>query len=225
MIDGPAAILEAWMMGQAGGGAIADVLFGVANPSGKLAETFPLRLADTPAYTSYPGDCRVARYGEGIFIGYRHYDAKEQPVLFPFGHGLSYTQFRYRDVQVPAEVRAGDSLTVSVEVENAGSVAGEEVVEVYAAAVGAPAPVPIRSLEGFRRVLLAPGERRRETFVLAPRALSLVEADGRRSVTPGSYDVSVGGKQPGLAGAADAATTDVLTARVMVTGRRFELPR
>jgi beta-glucosidase len=94
-IDGAAAVLEAWMMGQAGGGAIADVLFGVVNPSGKLAETFPLRLADTPAYLNWPGERGKVRYGEGLFIGYRYYDAKEQPVLFPFGYGLSYTTFAY----------------------------------------------------------------------------------------------------------------------------------
>ena len=94
-IDGAAAVLEAWMMGQAGGGAIADILFGVVNPSGKLAETFPLKLTDTPAYINYPGENGKVRYGEGIFIGYRYYDAREQPVLFPFGHGKSYTTFAY----------------------------------------------------------------------------------------------------------------------------------
>jgi beta-glucosidase len=90
-IEGTAAVLEAWMMGQAGGGAIADILFGRTNPSGKLTETFPLKLSDTPAYINYPGGNGSVSYGEGLFIGYRYYDAKEQPVLFPFGHGLSYT--------------------------------------------------------------------------------------------------------------------------------------
>ena len=92
------AVLEAWMMGQAGGGAIADVLFGVVNPSGKLAETFPLKLTDTPAQLNFPGGHGEVRYGEGIFIGYRYYDAKEMPVLFPFGYGLSYTTFAYSNV-------------------------------------------------------------------------------------------------------------------------------
>ncbi len=96
-IDGTAAVLEAWMMGQAGGGAIADVLYGKVNPSGKLAETFPLKLVDTPAYINYPGENGAVRYGEGIFIGYRYYDAKEMPVLFPFGYGLSYTTFDYNN--------------------------------------------------------------------------------------------------------------------------------
>ena len=98
-IAGPAAVLEAWMMGQAGGGAIADVLFGKVNPSGKLAETFPLRLVDVPAHINFPGGAGQVRYGEGIFIGYRYYDAKEQPVAFPFGYGLSYTSFAYSNPQ------------------------------------------------------------------------------------------------------------------------------
>ncbi len=115
-LDGAAAVLEAWMMGQAGGGAIADILFGAANPSGKLAETFPLRLSDTPAYLNYPGEADVARYGEGIFIGYRYYDARQQPVLFPFGHGLSYTTFAYQNPRVSGSAfRDVDGLTVSVE--------------------------------------------------------------------------------------------------------------
>ena len=92
-IDDVAAVLEAWMMGQAGGGAIADILFGKVNPSGKLAETFPIKTADTPAHINWPGEAGVVRYGEGLFIGYRYYDAKDMPVLFPFGYGLSYTDF------------------------------------------------------------------------------------------------------------------------------------
>ncbi len=226
------ALLEAWYPGQDGGTAIADVLFGDADPAGRLPVTFYRSVEQLPPFTDYRMEGRTYRYFTG-------------EVLFPFGHGLSYTRFRYHDLRVagvaaapsassvPAapsgsiapSVQAGDSLRLGVEVENAGSVAGEEVVEVYVGAVGAPQPSPIRSLVGFRRISLAPGERRRESFVLPPRALSLVEADGRRSVTPGFYDVSVGGKQPGFRGAADAATTEVLTARIQVTGARVELAR
>ena len=101
-IDDVAAVLESWMMGQAGGAAIADVLFGRVNPSGKLAETFPLKLADTPAHINWPGGAGEVRYGEGLFIGYRYYDAKEMPVLFPFGYGLSYTTFEYSNPKVSA---------------------------------------------------------------------------------------------------------------------------
>ena len=101
-IDGPAAVLESWLSGQAAGGAVADILFGVVNPSGKLAETFPLRIEDTPAFASWPGDRDHARYGEGPFIGYRWYDTRRIPVLFPFGHGLSYTTFRFSDARPSA---------------------------------------------------------------------------------------------------------------------------
>src|SRR5512139_2346133 len=101
-IDDVAAILESWMMGQAGGAAIADVLFGKVNPCGKLAETFPLKLADTPAHLNWPGGAGEVHYGEGLFIGYRYYDAKQMPVLFPFGHGLSYTTFAFNNPKVSA---------------------------------------------------------------------------------------------------------------------------
>jgi beta-glucosidase len=118
-------------MGQAGGGAIADVLFGLVNPCGKLAETFPCKVADTPAYLNFPGDTEV-RYGEGLFIGYRYYEAKDVPVLFPFGHGLSYTTFEYSNLQVSAtEFNDQDGLTVSVDVSNTGTVAGKEIVQLY----------------------------------------------------------------------------------------------
>jgi beta-glucosidase len=206
------ALLEAWYPGQAGGDAIADVLFGDADPAGRLPVTFYRSVDQLPPFTDYWMEGRTYRWFRG--------DA-----LFPFGHGLSYTRFRYRDLRAPARVRAGDPVRVSVEVENAGSVAGEEVVQIYVSAVGAPPPAPVRTLAGFRRILLQPRERRRETFTLAPRALSLVDGDGRRFVTPGPYDLSVGGKQPGFTGQADAATTAVLTARLAVTGGRAEVPR
>ena len=131
-IDGAAAVLQAWMMGQAGGGAIAGVLFGAVNPSGKLTETFPLRLVDTPSHLSFPGGHGEVRYGEDIFIGYRYYDAREVPVLFPFGHGLSYTQFAYSNLRASATTfKDADGLTVSVDVTNTGAVAGQEIVQIY----------------------------------------------------------------------------------------------
>ena len=103
-IDDVAAVLEGWMMGQAGGGAIADILFGKVNPSAKLAETFPANLEDTPAYVNWPGDAGMVRYGEGLFIGYRYYDKKNMPVQFPFGYGLSYTTFEYSNPTVSANI-------------------------------------------------------------------------------------------------------------------------
>ncbi len=120
------------MMGQAGGGAVADLLYGKVNPSGKLSETFPLKLADTPAYLNFPGDNGEVRYGEGVFIGYRYYDAKGMPVLFPFGYGGSYTTFAYSSPRVSAtHFKDVEGLTVSVDVTNTGKVAGKEVVQLY----------------------------------------------------------------------------------------------
>ena len=151
-IDGPAAVLEAWMMGQAGGGAIADVLFGVVNPSGKLAETFPLKLADTPAHINFPGGAGQVRYGEGIFIGYRYYDAKEMPVAFPFGYGLSYTSFAYSNPRLSAATFDDvDGLTVSVDVTNTGAVAGKEIVQVYVHDRQVRAGAAAEGAEGLRQ--------------------------------------------------------------------------
>jgi len=206
------AIVEAWYPGQAAGTAIADVLFGDHNPAGRLPVTFYKSVYQLPAFTDYRMAGRTYRYFTG------------EP-LFPFGYGLSYTRFAYRDLQVPASVRAGDSVQVSAEVENAGSVVGEEVVEVYVSNKSATIPVPIRALAGIERISLSPGERRRVTFTLTPRQLSLIDAAGQRVVEPGDYEISVGGKQPGFTGLADAATTGVVIGRLSVTGERFPIPR
>ncbi len=197
-IDGAAAVLEAWMMGQAGGGAMADILFGVTNPSGKLAETFPLRLADTPAYLNYPGEAGQVRYGEGVFIGYRTYDAREQPVLFPFGHGLSYTTFAYSAPQVSsATFRDVDGVAVSVDVTNTGAVAGKEIVQVYLSKAAPEPGDPRYTLVGFRRVPLAPGETLAVEFVLTAEELGTVDDDGVTAVRPGAYRLLAGGSSPG----------------------------
>jgi beta-glucosidase len=202
------AIVEAWYPGQAAGTAIADVLFGDYNPAGRLPVTFYRSVDQLPAFTDYRMAGRTYRYFRG-------------EALFPFGYGLSYTRFRYRDLRLAPEVRAGDSAEVSVEVENAGGVAGDEVVELYVTALDGDARSPIRSLEGFTRVSLASGERRRVALALTPRALALVDAAGRRAVEPGRYEVSVGGRQPGASAAADSASQDVLRARFSIVGARY----
>ncbi|MCB0137242.1 MAG: glycoside hydrolase family 3 C-terminal domain-containing protein, partial [Caldilineaceae bacterium] len=172
-IDGVAAVLEAWMMGQAGGGAIADVLFGAVNPSGKLAESFPLKLADTPAHINFPGDDGQVRYGEGLFIGYRYYDARQMPVLFPFGYGLSYTTFAYSNATVSAATfRDVDGVTVSVDVTNTGSVAGKEVVQLYVHDRKSKLVRPFKELKGFAKVDLEPGETKRVDIALDFRAFA-----------------------------------------------------
>jgi beta-glucosidase len=192
-IDGAAAVLEAWMMGQAGGGAIADVLFGVVNPSGKLAETFPLRLADTPAYLNYPGGHGQVRYGEGLYIGYRYYDARDVPVLFPFGHGLSYTTFAYSNLRLSADGTDAGGVTVSVDVTNSGPVAGKEVVQVYVRDREARLARPPKELKGFAKLDLLPGQTATATVHLDFRAFAYFHPGYGRWITDdGEYDILVG---------------------------------
>ena len=149
------AILEGWLGGQAGGSATADLLFGIANPSGRLTETIPLRLEDTPAYLDFPGEAGHVNYGEGLFVGYRHYDARKMAVSFPFGHGLSYTSFEYSDLRIN-ERDGGATLTLTV--RNSGSRAGREVVQAYMQAPGSRVQRPERELKGFATIELQPGE-------------------------------------------------------------------
>lgn len=193
-IDQVPAVLEAWMMGQAGGGAIADVLFGQVNPSGKLAETFPLRLADTPAYLNFPGENGVVRYGEGLFIGYRYYDARQQAVLFPFGYGLSYTTFAYSRLRVSAEkFNATDGLQVSVDVTNTGEMAGKEIVQLYVHDQESRLVRPEKELKGFAKVTLAPGETQTVTLELDARAFAYYDPAYKQWITEsGAFDILVG---------------------------------
>ena len=193
-IDGVAAVLEAWMMGQAGGGAIADVLFGVVNPSGKLAESFPLKLADTPAHINFPGDDGQVRYGEGLFIGYRYYDARQMPVLFPFGYGLSYTTFAYSNATVSAATfRDVDGVTVSVDVTNTGSVAGKEVVQLYVHDRKSKLVRPFKELKGFAKVDLEPGETKRVDIALDFRAFAYYHPGYAQWITEdGDFDLLIG---------------------------------
>jgi beta-glucosidase len=171
------AIVEAWYPGQAGGDALADVLFGDYNPAGRLPVTFYQSAAQLPAFTDYSMKGRTYRYFTG------------EP-LWPFGFGLSYTTFVYGKPVAPAEVKTGGEARVEVEVRNSGAVAGEEVVELYVKGAGP------RELAGFQRVSLRPGEKRTVAFTLAPRQLAAVRADGRRISAPGAVTVWVGGAQP-----------------------------
>jgi beta-glucosidase len=185
-----AAILESWLLGQAGGGAIADLLVGRANPSGRLAETIPLRLQDNPSYLDFPGELGVVRYGEGVFVGYRGYDAREQEVSYPFGHGLSYTTFGYSDLDVALDERGG---TLSVTVTNTGSRAGKEVVQVYVSPPRSTVARPVRELKAFAKVALEPGESRRLTLSLTRRDLSYFHPrQGRWVLEGGEFGIAVG---------------------------------
>jgi len=206
------AIVEAWYPGQAGGTAVADVLFGTTNPGGRLPVTFYRSVDQLPPFGDYAMRGRTYRYFTGS-------------VLYPFGHGLSYTTFAYGAVGVSPRAAVGTAVPVSVEVRNTGTRAGEEVVQLYVSFPGAVVDAPIRTLRGLVRVALGPGERQTVRFTLDERAFSLVGANGQRRVVPGRYGISVGGKQPGQAGSADAATTQVVTADLELTGGAKTLPR
>ncbi|MDT9682848.1 glycoside hydrolase family 3 C-terminal domain-containing protein [Streptomyces sp. TRM76323] len=187
------ALVEGWLLGQAGGGALARVLFGAVNPSGKLAETVPLRLEDSPSHLSFPGEEGRVRYGEGVFVGYRGYDARRCEVAFPFGHGLSYTTFAYSGMRVDRR-EDGAAFTVAVTVTNTGGRAGREVVQVYSGGPAASAVArPPRELRGFASVSLSPGESREVVVELAREDLAYYsEREGRWRVEEGDYRIDVG---------------------------------
>lgn len=192
--DKVAAILLAYYPGQENGNAVARVLFGKVNPSGKLPVTFPRRLQDSPAYLNrpYPG-CREVNYGEGIFVGYRYFDYAQVEPLFPFGHGLSYTTFQYSDLRIPKRVKKGQPVIVSLKVKNTGSVAGKEVVQLYVADEVASLPRPPKELKAFAKVELKPGQSKEVTFTLDERALSFYDPyRGAWIAEKGKFDVLIG---------------------------------
>jgi beta-glucosidase len=209
------AVLEAYMMGQAGGAAIADVLYGKVNPSGKLAETFPQKLADTPAYINWPGGAGQVRYGEGLFIGYRYYDVKDIPVLFPFGYGLSYTTFGYSNVRVSADsFKDVDGVTVTVDVTNMGGVAGKETVQVYVHDVASGLVRPEKELKGFAKVELQPGETKTVSIPLDFRAFAYYHPEyGQWIAEPGEFEILVG-----------ASSADIRASRTVTMESTLMLP-
>jgi beta-glucosidase len=211
-------LLECWLSGQASGGAVADLLLGVANPSGRLAETLPLRLEDNSSYLNFPGDSGHVRYGEGIFVGYRGYDACRQVVSYPFGHGLSYTAFDYDglDVKVTGSHADGDlRISLSCEVANTGPRAGKEVVQVYVRDVLASVARPLRELKAFAKVSLDAGEATTVAFELNSRDLSYWSVrDHDWVLEAGEFEIAVG-----------ASSRDLrLTATVDIAAPTFAAP-
>jgi len=192
-IDGVAAVLEGYTMGQAGGAAIAEILLGQINPSGKLAETFPMKLADTPAYLNWPGDGQTVRYGEGLFIGYRYYDAKQMPVQFPFGYGMSYTTFSYHNAKVSKKTfRDVEGVMVTVDVTNTGKVAGKEIVQVYVHDQRSQLVRPEKELKGFAKVELQPGETKTVSIPLDFRAFAYYHPTYHQWITEdGDFDLLI----------------------------------
>lgn len=196
-----AAVLEMYLGGQGVGEAADRLLYGEANPSGHLAETFPLRLEDNPSYLNFPGDGANVNYAEGVYVGYRYYDAKKMPVRWAFGHGLSYTTFAYSNLKMP-EGALGDtgSVKVSVDVKNTGSVEGKEAVQLYVSDRNGTAGRPVKELKGFAKVGLEPGETKTVEFTLTARDLSFYhEGLGDWYAPAGTYGILIGGASDRIA--------------------------
>ena len=187
-------ILEGYLGGQALGGAIADLLFGDANPSGKLAETFPEVLSDNPSYLNFPGEGDKVEYKEGVFVGYRYYDAKNIEPLFPFGFGLSYTNFEYSKLSISKnEIKDTDTVSVLVNVKNAGSIAGKEIVQLYIKDVESSMIRPEKELKGFEKVELQPGEEKTVSFTLNNRSFAYYNVELKDwHVETGEFEILVG---------------------------------
>lgn len=217
--DKAAAILESYLAGEAVGEAQCDILFGRVNPSGKLAETFPKRLEDNPTYPYYGLEGNDVQYREGVLVGYRYYDAKNMEVLFPFGHGLSYTTFAYSDLKLSAQaIRDTDTVEVSFRVTNTGSRAGKEIVQLYVSQKDKSFLRPEKELRAFEKVSLQPGESKTVTFTLDKRAFAYWNTTLHDwHVVSGTYQVLVGGSSRELPLYAGLAVTSTTTVPVTVT--------
>ncbi len=194
-IDNTPALLHAWYLGEEGAKAIAQIVFGEVNPSGKLPVSFERRWQDNATYNSYydPTGSKHVKYTEGVFLGYRHFDQSTVKPMFPFGFGLSYTTFQYGGLQI-APPAGDDTVTVKFEVTNTGQRPGAEIAEVYVAEKHPKLPRPVKELKGFSRVELKPGEARTVTLNLDRRAFSYYDVDGKQwTVNPGEFEILVGG--------------------------------
>ncbi len=210
------AVLEAYLGGQAVGAATVQVLYGDVNPSGHLAETFPRKLSDNPSYLFYGGEKNDTDYREGIFVGYRYYDRKEMDVLFPFGHGLSYTKFAYTDLWLSSsEVNDDETVTATVTVTNVGSRTGKTVVQLYVSDLESTPIRPVRELKGFEKVELRPGETRQITFTLDKRAFAYWNQDIHDwHVETGLFRIEIG-----------QSSRDICLTETLKVNSTVELPR
>ena len=200
------AIILAGYGGQQGGNAVADVIFGDYNPAGRLPVTYYKSVDQIPAFENYDMKGKTYRF----FM---------QEPLYPFGYGLSYTSFIYKDLKLPEKAVAGETVKLKVTISNSGKVGGDEVVQLYITDEKASTLRPIRQLEGFKRIFLNPGESREVEFTLDPRQFSIINSKDKRVIEPGYFTISVGGKQPGFKRYLDAPTTQVLIGRIKLTGK------
>jgi beta-glucosidase len=189
-VDLPSAILECYLGGQAGGTAVKDLLFGLVNPSGKLAETFPLSVEDIPSDRWFPGENRQVQYREGIYIGYRYFDSAMKQVLFPFGHGLSYTEFEYSNFRVNQQ---NSNVTIEVDITNKGPMAGAEIVQLYVSPHNSQSYRPEQELKAFVRVVIDPKKTETVTLSLNEHSFEIYDPQvGGWIIEPGSYELRVG---------------------------------
>ena len=209
-------VVEAYLGGQAVGSAVANVLYGKVNPSGRLPETFPLRLQDTPCYLNYGKEPDRAEYREGVFVGYRYYTSKEMPVLYPFGYGLSYTTFEYNNLRVEKDsIKESETVKVTVDVTNSGQISGKEVVQLYVGKKDNTSVRPVRELRAFDKIPLQPGETKTVEFVLGSRAFAYWEEEIHDwFVESGVYEIQMG----------KSASEILLSAELQVEGEKV-IPR
>ena len=202
-IDRVPAVLEAWFSGSEAGNALADVVFGAVNPSGKLPFTFPVRLEDNGAHAlgEYPGSDKV-KYNESIFVGYRWHDKEQLKPLFAFGHGLSYTAFAVGNVKADRTTLVPNgSIRISADVTNTGDRAGAEVVQLYIGDEQSSLPRPVKELKGFQKVSLNPGQTRTVTFEITPGMLHYYDdAKGAWVAEPGAFTAYVGAASDDIRG-------------------------
>ena len=210
------AVVETYLAGQAVGEATCDILFGDVNPSAKLAETFPVKLADNPSYLNFPGEEDRVEYKEGIFVGYRYYDKKELDVLFPFGHGLSYTNFEYSNLILQKEqVKDNEEVVVTVDVKNIGAIAGKEVVQLYISDLESTVIRPVKELKEFAKINLEAGETKTVTFHLDQRAFAYFNTQiNDWHVESGTFDIQIG-----------KSSRDIVLSKTIFVESTVELPK
>ena len=193
-IDQVKGVFEGYLGGQAFGSAITNLLFGYRNPSGKLAETFPRKLSDNPSFLNFPGKQNKVEYREGLYVGYRYYDKKELQPLYSFGHGLSYTQFKYSEMIIDKEsMKDEETVEVRASIKNIGVVAGKEIAQLYVSDLTGEVDRPQKALKGFEKISLQPGEQKTIRFYLSKRDFAYFH-EGHKDwvVSTGNYKIQIG---------------------------------
>lgn len=210
------ALLNSGLGGQAGGAAVANILTGAVNPSGKTSETYPLNFSDNPTYGNYPGGPVTSEHRESVYIGYRYYDKAEKEVLFPFGYGLSYTTFAYSDIQLSSDnIKDTDTVTVSFKIKNTGDVDGAEIAQIYVADKESTIYRPVKELRAFKKVFLKAGEEKEVRVELSKRAFAFYNVElGDWMVETGEFDILVGASSRDIRLTATMTVTSTVDAKI-----------